>query len=62
MPRPAGSEGAYLAQVEEAMLSCQAVSHGWASGNVHSPGVGVDLLAAGIGRQQDQGSRCCYHP
>lgn len=44
------------------MLACHAVSDGWASGNVHSPGVGEDLLSVGIGHQQDQGSRCCYHP
>ena len=44
------------------MLACHAVSDGWASRNVHSPGVGEDLLSVGIGHQQDQGSRCCYHP
>lgn len=52
----------YLAQVEEAVLARQAVSHSRASGNVHGPGVGVDLLGAGVGGQQDQGSCRCYHP
>lgn len=43
----------YLAQVVEPMLSCHAVSHGQASGDVHGPRVGKDLLATGISRQQD---------
>lgn len=44
------------------MLARHAVSDGWASRNVHGPGVGEDLLSAGIGHQQNQGSRYCYHP
>lgn len=60
LSRPAGGENTYLAQVEEAMLACHAVSHSRTSRNAHSPGVGEDLLATGISSQQDQDS-CCYH-
>lgn len=62
VPKPAVGKNTYLAQVDEAMLACHSVSHSWTSRNVHSPGVGEDFLATGIGRQQDQGSCCCYHP
>lgn len=51
-----------LALVEEAMLACHAVSHSPAPRDVHSPGIGEDLLAMGISHQQDQRSCCCYHP
>lgn len=61
-PRPARAKNTYLALVEEAMFACHTVSHSWASRDVHSPGVGEDLLAMGISCQQDQRSRCCYHP